>query len=44
MPALVAEFLDLEINLRRRFREESVSDIIVASMQRAAGLDLSVQC
>jgi len=43
MPALVADFLDLEISLRRRFREESVSDIIVASLLRSAGRDLSVQ-
>jgi len=43
LPALIADFLDLEISLRRRFREESVSDIVVATLLRAAGPDLSVQ-
>lgn len=43
MPALVADFLDLETTLRRRFREESVSDVIVASLIRLSGWDLTVQ-
>lgn len=43
LPPLIADFLDLEITLRRRFREESVSDMIVASLLRVAGADLSVQ-
>ncbi len=43
LPPLIADFLDLEITLRRRFREESVSDMIVASLLRLAGADLSVQ-
>ncbi len=43
LPPLIADFLDLEITLRRRFREESVSDMIVASLLRVSGGDLSVQ-
>ena len=43
LPPLVADFLDLETTLRRRFREESVSDIIVASLVRISGMGLSVQ-
>ena len=43
MPPLVADFLDLESSLRRRFREESVSAMIVASLIRLSGPGLSVQ-
>ncbi|WP_116970824.1 DUF6615 family protein [Blastomonas sp. UPD001] len=43
LPPLVADFLDLEISLRRRFREESVTDLIVASLIRLSGPRLSVQ-
>jgi hypothetical protein len=43
IPSLIADFLDLETSLRRRFREESVSDMIVASLVRISGRGLSVQ-
>ena len=43
LPPLVGDFLDLETSLRRRFREESVSDIVVASLLCLAGPDVSVQ-
>nr|WP_242445918.1 DUF6615 family protein [Sphingopyxis lindanitolerans] len=32
MPSLIAEFLDLEEHLKRRFREDSITDILVASL------------
>jgi hypothetical protein len=43
LPPLIADFLDLEITLMRRFREESVSDMLVACLLRLAGADISVQ-
>ena len=43
MPPLVADFLDLETSLRRRFREESISDIFVACLIRISGRNLFVQ-
>lgn len=43
MPPLIADFLDIETSLRRRFREESVTDIFVASLVRISGWELSVQ-
>lgn len=42
LPALVAAFLDVETGVRRRFREESVSDVIVASMLSLPGNDIAV--
>ena len=42
MPALIADFLDLETSLRRRFREESITDLLVASMLRLASPNLFV--
>jgi hypothetical protein len=32
LPVMIAEFLDLEQNLKRRFREDSISDILVACL------------
>lgn len=43
LPPLIGDFLDLETSLRRRFREESVSDIIVASLLSLREADISVQ-
>lgn len=40
---MVADFLQLETSLRRRFREESISDLIVASLLRISGPGLIVQ-
>ena len=37
MPAMVSAFLDLESMVGRRFREDSVSDIIVASLLMVSG-------
>jgi hypothetical protein len=42
MPLLVADFLDLETCLHRRFREESISDIIVASLIRLSSAEIIV--
>jgi hypothetical protein len=42
MPDLVADFLDLETSLRRRFREESITDLLVATMLRLADPNLIV--
>lgn len=42
VPGLVAEFLDLEANLHRRFREETISDIIVASFSSLPGNNVVV--
>jgi hypothetical protein len=39
---MVSEFLDLEILLRRRFREESVSDLIVAAILKLGEADIRV--
>lgn len=37
LPKLVAEFLDLEEHLKRRFREDSITDILVASLLSLPG-------
>lgn len=37
LPGLIAEFLDLEEHLKRRFREDSVTDILVASLLSLPG-------
>lgn len=37
LPMMIAEFLDLEQKLKRRFREDSVSDILVASLLSLPG-------
>ena len=42
MPPLVAEFLELETHLRRRFREESITDLLVASLSCLPDKDLVV--
>ena len=42
MPAMVAEFLELDNRLSRRFREESISDIIVASILKVPGNNVVV--
>lgn len=34
---MIADFLDIEQNLKRRFREDSISDIIVASLMSLPG-------
>lgn len=42
LPAFVGDFLDLETSLRRRFREDSVTDLIIAAMLRLADPNLFV--
>jgi hypothetical protein len=42
LPSFVAEFLDLETTLRRRFREDSITDLLVAAMLRLADPNLIV--
>lgn len=37
LPVMVAEFLDVEQSLKRRFREDSITDIFVASMLSLPG-------
>lgn len=37
LPGLIAEFLDLEEHLKRRFREDSITDILVASLLSLPG-------
>lgn len=37
LPAMIAEFLDIEQKLKRRFREDSVTDILVASLLSVPG-------
>lgn len=39
---MVADFLDLENKIKRRFREDSVTDIIIASLLRIAGGNATV--
>lgn len=42
LPAMIAEFLDIEQKLKRRFREDSVTDILVASLLSLPGNDVVV--
>lgn len=37
IPSMVSDFLDLENKIGRRFREDSVTDIIIASLLKIAG-------
>ena len=37
LPVMIAEFLDIEQKLKRRFREDSVTDILVASLLSLPG-------
>jgi hypothetical protein len=37
LPVMIAEFLDIEQNLKRRFRENSVTDILAASLMSLPG-------
>ena len=37
LPLMIAEFLDIEQELKRRFREDSVTDILVASLLSVPG-------
>ncbi|WP_140848094.1 DUF6615 family protein [Sphingomonas glacialis] len=43
LPTMIAEFLDIENSLKRRFREDSITDILVASMLSLPGNDVIVQ-
>lgn len=40
---MIAEFLDIEQRLKRRFREDSITDILVASLLSLPGNDVVVQ-
>lgn len=42
LPVMIAEFLDIEQKLKRRFREDSVTDILVASLLSLPGNDVVV--
>jgi uncharacterized membrane protein len=42
LPVMVAEFLDLEQHLKRRFREDSITDILIASLLSLPGNDIVV--
>lgn len=42
MPAMVSDFLDLENKIGRRFREDSVTDLIIASLLKIAGSNATV--
>lgn len=42
MPEMVSTFLDLEGQIGRRFREDSVSDIIIASLLKIGGAETKV--
>lgn len=42
MPVMAAEFLELETKIGRRFREDSVTDIIIASLLKIGGSDATV--
>ncbi|GHD49866.1 hypothetical protein GCM10017083_22730 [Thalassobaculum fulvum] len=37
LPAMIAEFLDIEQHLKRRFREDSITDILIASLLSLPG-------
>ena len=42
LPAMIAEFLDIEQRLKRRFREDSITDILVASLLSVPGNNIVV--
>jgi hypothetical protein len=42
MPEMTADFLELETHIGRRFREDSVTDIIIASLLRIGGTNATV--
>ncbi|WP_445466301.1 DUF6615 family protein [Faunimonas sp. B44] len=42
IPSMISDFLDLENKIGRRFREDSVTDIIIASLLRIAGTNATV--
>lgn len=42
LPSMISEFLDLENKIGRRFREDSVTDIIIASLLKVAGSNATV--
>ncbi len=42
LPIMIAEFLDIEQRLKRRFREDSITDILVASLLSLPGNDIVV--
>lgn len=42
LPVMISEFLDIEQKLKRRFREDSVTDILVASLLSLPGNDVVV--
>lgn len=42
LPVMIAEFLDIEQRLKRRFREDSITDILVASLLSLPGNDIVV--
>lgn len=42
LPLMIAEFLDIEQKLKRRFREDSITDILVASLLSLPGNDVVV--
>lgn len=42
IPSMVSDFLDLETKIGRRFREDSVTDIVIASLLKIAGSNATV--
>lgn len=42
MPTMAAEFLELETKIGRRFREDSVTDILIASLLKIGGSNATV--
>jgi len=42
MPTMAAEFLELETQIGRRFREDSVTDILIASLLKIGGSNATV--
>ncbi len=42
LPVMIAEFLDVEQRLKRRFREDTITDIVVASLLSLPGNDVVV--
>ena len=42
LPGMVADFLDIEQRLKRRFREDSITDILIASLLSLPGNDIVV--
>lgn len=42
LPGMIAEFLDIEQRLKRRFREDSITDILIASLLSLPGNDVVV--